>query len=53
MAQLIANERVDDIPLLLNQMEKLELSSLADKHFEQHGNWQGLSLSQVLVGWLS
>ncbi len=53
MAQLIANERVDDIPLLLNQMEKLELSSLADKHFEQHGNWQGLSLGQVLVGWLS
>ena len=53
MAQLIANERVDDIPVLLNQMEKLELSSLADEHFEQHGNWQGLSLGQVLVGWLS
>ena len=53
MAQLIANERVDDIPLLLNQMKKLELSSLVDAHFEQHGNWQGLSLGQVLVGWLS
>lgn len=53
MTELIANERVDDIPLLLNQMEKLELSRLADEHFEQHGNWQGLSLGEVLVGWLS
>ena len=53
MAQLIANERVDDIPLLLHQMEHLELSRLADEHFERHGNWQGLSLGQVLVGWLS
>jgi transposase len=53
MAHLIANERVDDIPLLLNQMEKLKLSSLVDEHFERHGNWEGLSLGKVLVGWLS
>ncbi|CAN5704342.1 hypothetical protein BH23CYA1_BH23CYA1_22640 [soil metagenome] len=53
MAQLIGNERVDDIPLLLRQMEKLNLSELADEHFNQHGNWQGLSLGKVLVGWLS
>nr|WP_228021955.1 hypothetical protein [Romeria gracilis] len=53
MAQLIANERVDDIPLLLNQMEKLKLSILVNEHFECHGNWQGLSLGKVLVGWLS
>ena len=53
MAHLIANERVDDIPLLLNQMKKLTLSELADEHFKRHGNWQGLSLGKVLVGWLS
>ncbi|MBE9080472.1 DUF4277 domain-containing protein [Romeria aff. gracilis LEGE 07310] len=53
MAQLIANERVDDIPLLLSQMGQLKLSELADEHFERHGNWQGLSLGKVLVGWLS
>jgi transposase len=53
MAQLIGNERVDDIPLLLNQMEKLNLSELADEHFPQHGNWQGLSLGKVIVGWLT
>jgi hypothetical protein len=38
MAQLIGNERVDDIPLLLSQMEKLNLSGLADEHFKQHGD---------------
>ncbi len=53
MAHLMANERVDDIPLLLNQMEKLTLSERADEHFKQPGNWQGLSLGKVLVGWLS
>lgn len=53
MAQLIGNERVDDIPLLLSQMEKLNLSELADEHFKGHGNWQGLSLGKVMLGWLS
>jgi hypothetical protein len=47
MAELIGNERVDDIPLLLSQMEKLNLSGLADEHFNQHGNWQGLSLRAI------
>jgi len=53
MAELIGNERVDDIPLLLSQMWKLNLSTLADEHFKAHGNWQGLSLGKVLMGWLS
>ena len=37
-------ERVDDIPLLLAQMEKMNMAALLDKHFPMHGNWQGLSL---------
>jgi transposase len=53
MAELISNERVDDIPLLLSQMRKLELSEQLDEHFKTHGHWQGLSLGQVVVGWLS
>ena len=53
MAQLIANERVDDIPLLLNQMQKLNLSGLVDESFKSHGNWKGLSLGKVVVGWLA
>lgn len=46
-------ERVDDIPLLLAQMEKMEVAPLLDKHFPTHGNWQGLSLGQVVVVWLA
>ncbi|MEL7070867.1 MAG: DUF4277 domain-containing protein, partial [Cyanobacteria bacterium J06581_3] len=53
MAELVGNERVDDIPLLLNQMEQLNLSVLVDEHFVGHGNWQGLSLGKVISGWLS
>ena len=53
MAELIGNERVDDIPLLLNQMKRLNLSGLVDEHFAGHGNWQGLSVGKVLTGWLS
>jgi transposase len=46
-------ERVDDIPLLLAQMEKMEVAPLLDNHFPTHGNWQGLSLGQVAVVWLA
>lgn len=37
-------ERVDDIPLLLAQMKKMEIASLLDADFPVHGNWQGLGL---------
>ena len=35
-------ERVDDIPLLLAQMDKMNIAALLNKHFPMHGNWQGL-----------
>jgi hypothetical protein len=50
MAQLMGNERVDDIPLLLNQIKKVNLIDLVDKHFQYHGNWQGISLGSVVAG---
>ncbi len=53
MAELIGNERVDDIPLLLSQIRKLNLSGLVDEHLQGHRNWQGLSIGKVLEGWLS
>ncbi|MEO0539139.1 MAG: DUF4277 domain-containing protein [Cyanobacteria bacterium P01_A01_bin.123] len=53
MAELISNERVDDIPLLLSQMQTLGLRELLDEHFVPHGNWQGVSLGNVVSGWLS
>ncbi|MEJ7714038.1 MAG: DUF4277 domain-containing protein [Pyrinomonadaceae bacterium] len=49
----LTTERVDDIPLLLSQLEKMHLSTLIDQHFPTHGNWKGLSLGKVIAGWLS
>jgi len=49
----IITERVDDIPLLLEQMQRMSLPTLLDNHFPTHGNWQGLSLGWVSTIWLS
>jgi transposase len=49
----IIMERVDDIPLLLQQMQRMELPTLMDVHFPAHGNWEGLSLGWVSTIWLS
>ena len=46
-------ERVDDIPLLLAQMDKMNIAGLLNKHFPMHGNWQGLSLGETVVAWLA
>ncbi|WP_375507041.1 transposase [uncultured Nostoc sp.] len=50
---IITNERVDDIPVLLTQIEHMGVQKLLDKHFPTHGNWQGESLGQVAVIWLT
>jgi transposase len=49
----IITERVDDIPLLLEQMQRMGLPPLLDTHFPTHGNWTGLSLGWVSTIWLS
>ena len=49
----IITERVDDIPLLLEQMQRMSLPALLDDHFPTHGNWHGLSLGWVSTIWLS
>ena len=46
-------ERVDDIPLLLAQMDRMGIAALLDKHFPMHGNWQGPGLGQIVVVWLA
>jgi transposase len=51
--QHIITERVDDIPLLLEQMQRMELPTLIDYHFPAHGHWKGLSLGWVSTIWLS
>ncbi len=50
---IITNERVDDIPLLLAQMERMAVPSLLDEYFPTHGNWQGLSLGWTTTAWLA
>lgn len=50
---IITNERVDDIPILLTQIEQMGVRKLIDKHFPTHGNWQGQSLGSVVVIWLA
>lgn len=49
----IITERVDDIPLLLAQMQRMGLPTLLEDHFPTHGNWMGLSLGWVSTIWLS
>src|SRR6266568_3649744 len=49
----IIPERVDDIPLLLEQMQRLGLPTLFDDHFPIHGHWQGLSVGWASTIWLS
>ena len=49
----IITERVDDIPLLLAQMDRMGLAGLLDAHFPTHGNWQGLAFGRVATIWLS
>ncbi len=51
--QNITTERVDDIPLLIEQMKRMELPTLIDQHFPAHGNWYGLSMGWISTVWLS
>lgn len=49
----VISERVDDVPLLLAQMERMGVPALLDKHFPTHGNREGLSLGSVTAVWLT
>ena len=49
----IKTERIDDIPILLAQLERMQVGALVDEYFPTHGNWQGLSLGTVVTVWLT
>src|SRR5256886_13100399 len=49
----LSHERVDDIPLLLAQIESMQVTKLLDGCCPTHGNWEGLSLGQVVSVWLA
>ena len=52
-ALTIKTERVDDIPLLLAQMQRMGLVELLERHFPTHGNRVGLNLGWVTALWLT
>lgn len=49
----VTTERVDDIPLLLAQSERMGIADLLDSYFKPHGNWEGTSLGGTTVVWLT
>ncbi len=49
----VTTERVDDLPLLLAQSERMGIADLLDSYFKPHGNWEGTSLGWTTVVWLT
>jgi len=49
----ITTERVDDLPLLLTHLIRMNVPQLLDSYFRQHGNWQGLPAAWVATVWLA
>ena len=47
----ITTERVDDLPVLLVQWERMGLAGLLDAHFPTQSGWRGLSLGHTAVVW--
>jgi transposase len=47
------HERVDDIPVIIAQLQRMRVARLIDKHFPTNGNRTGLSLGQMCVVWLT
>jgi transposase len=49
----ITTERIDDFPLLLEVMQRLELPAILDNHLHRHGLQQGLSWGWIATIWLA
>lgn len=49
----IETERMDDIPLLLTHMRRMNVAELLDKHIPTHGHRKGLSVGELCVVWLA
>jgi transposase len=49
----VTTERVDDIPILWAQSERMDIADLLDSYFKPHGNWEGMSLGWTTAIWLT
>ncbi len=52
-AEKVHTERVDDMPLLIRQQEKMGIPEVIDDVIEPHGHRQGLSHGWLATVWLS
>src|SRR3954468_8727040 len=47
-------ERIDDVPLLLAHLKRMQIAALLNEHFPTHGNWAGdLTFGEVTCVWLA
>jgi len=44
--------RLDDVPIIYEELKELQLQELIDKSIRVHGNWDGISLGHLLSVWL-
>ena len=52
--QALQIERIDDVPLLLAHLKRMQVAALLDQHFPTHGNWAGeLTFGEVTCVWLA
>ena len=49
----VRTERVDDIPLLVKQQQEMGIAEIIDRIVDRHGHRRGLSIGQMIVGWIS
>jgi transposase len=49
----LTHERVDDVPLLLGFLIKLQLPEILDRHYPPHPLHQGLSLGWLITVWIA
>jgi hypothetical protein len=49
----LTHERVDDVPLLLAFLIKLQLPEILDRHFPAHPLHQGLSNGWLITVWIA
>lgn len=47
------HERVDDIPVIIALLLKMNVAKLIDQHYPTNGNRTGVSLGQMVVIWLT
>src|SRR3954447_20440763 len=52
--RVICVERLDDLPVLLGTLQRLQVAPLLDRHFSTGHRWKGeLSLGEVVCVWLA